>query len=86
MPNGLPSLCELAIKFAEDAGVIASHIKHFEPLHIQILVQCLDEHGPGRHKDIEGSGSEGNGRMKLEVHVRYLGPGRIRGSTESGAK
>jgi len=58
-------LREPAVQLAQYAGVVAGDIQHFKPLQIRIPIQGLDEHLPGRYKDIEGSLPEG----KLEVHM-----------------
>jgi len=46
-------LCEPAVKLAQNAGVVAGNIQHFIPLQIQVLIQGLDEHLPGRDQDTE---------------------------------
>lgn len=61
---------EAAIKLAEDGRVVAGDEEDLETLQVQVAVEGLDEHLPGSLQDIEGSGSEGDCRIELEVHGR----------------
>lgn len=66
-PADLQSL-EPAVQPRKNGGVVAGHIEHVKPLQVQVAVQGLDEHLSWGEEGVEGSGTEGDGRVKLEVH------------------
>lgn len=59
---------EPTVQAAQNSGVVAGHIEDAEALQVQVTVQGLHEEIPGGEKGVEGSGTEGDGGVKLEVH------------------
>jgi len=55
-------------------------------LQVQIALKSTDEYLRGCHQGIEGPGSEGDGRIKLEVHIDYAVLRGIRARRARGVK
>lgn len=53
----------------ENARIVPADVEHPEPLEVQMAVQCLDEHLPGRGEEgVEGPGPEGDCGIEFKVH------------------
>jgi hypothetical protein len=59
---------EPSIKPRKNGGIIAGHIEDAKALQVQVTVQGLNKQLPRGEESVEGSGTEGDGGVKLEVH------------------
>lgn len=84
-PANLQGL-EPAVQPRKNGGVVASHIEDAEALQVQVAVQGLDEHLPGGEEGVEGSGTEGDGGIKLEVHGKRWVLRGLKGEARAGRR
>ena len=64
---------ELAVKSAQNGGVVPADVDHLEPLQVQIAIEGLGEHLIWGYQGVEGPGPEGDGGEKQVVLI--LGQG-----------